>query len=355
MSRQSETGSFATVVKLPHQWFALCESHELGTRPLARRLQGTPLVLFRGPNGKPAALVDRCPHRNVPLSLGQVEGGQLQCGYHGWRFAADGQCTAVPGLLGEPGARSRCATAHACREQDGLVWVYSTASAEPQGEPYRFPYVDTPGYTTVRRKVQAPSTLHAALENTLDVPHTAYLHGGFFRTQKTRRDIDVVVRRTARSVEAEYVGEPAPTGLVGRLLAPGGGVVEHFDRFLLPSLAQVEYRLGASSHLLVTSAMTPVDDFATDIFAVVTFKLPLPAVLVKPFLLPVALHIFDQDARVLAAQTRTLHHFGSEAYASTELDVLGPAILRLLQSAGRPRDAGAPEAPPVETRLKVRL
>ena len=38
--------------------------------------------------------------------------------------------------------------------------------------------------------------------------------------------------------------------------------------------------------------MTPVDDFVTRVYAVVTFRLPLPDWLVKPFLTPVALRIF---------------------------------------------------------------
>jgi hypothetical protein len=35
-------------------------------------------------------------------------------------------------------------------------------------------------------------------------------------------------------------------------------VVTHFDRFVLPSIAQVEYRLGSEVHFLVNSICTPV-------------------------------------------------------------------------------------------------
>ncbi|WP_043431245.1 aromatic ring-hydroxylating oxygenase subunit alpha [Cystobacter fuscus] len=357
-SREEARGSAApsglvSVVRLPHSWFILCTSSELGDKPLARMLQGSPLVLFRTAEGKPAALADRCPHRNVPLSLGRVVKGQLQCGYHGWRFDSSGQCRAVPGLIGEPEAKSRCATWHATREQEGFVWVYSTPGVEPSHEPYRFPLLDAPGYSTVRRTLRAGGSLHALLENTLDVPHTSFLHGGLFRTEKQRHEIDVVVRRSAHQVEAEYIGEPRPEGLVGRLLAPGGGVLQHFDRFLMPSIAQVEYRLGADSHLMVTSAMTPVDDWDTLVYAVVTFRLPLPHWLIKPFITPVALHIFKQDARILERQTETIRRFGSETFASTEVDVLGPSILRLMRQAGREQPPGSLEVQ--ETRLKMQV
>jgi phenylpropionate dioxygenase-like ring-hydroxylating dioxygenase large terminal subunit len=346
-----------SVVRLPHSWFILCASRELGHKPLARTLQGTPLVLFRAEGGRAAALVDRCPHRNVPLSLGRVRDGQLECAYHGWRFDAGGECRAVPGLLGEPGARSRCAASHATREQDGFVWVYSTPGVEPTSEPYRFPLLDARGYTTVRRTLRAPGTLHATLENTLDVPHTAFLHGGLFRTEKKKNEIDVVVRRGADKVEAEYIGEPRPEGIAGRLLSPKGGVVQHFDRFLLPSIAQVEYRLGEDSHVLVTSAMTPASDFDTVVYAVATFRFPVPSWVVRlalPVLVPFGLHIFQQDARILARQAETIRHFGSEQYASSEIDVLGPAILRLMRSAERER-VGAVGDTMHETRLKMRV
>jgi phenylpropionate dioxygenase-like ring-hydroxylating dioxygenase large terminal subunit len=342
-----------SVVHLPNCWFILCASHELGRRPLARKLQGTPLVLFRGEGGRPAALLDRCPHRNVPLSLGSVVGGQLQCGYHGWTFDSAGECRAIPGISGDTRSKARCAAAYATRELDGFVWVYSTPGAEPETEPYRFPLLNERGYSTVRRMLRAPGSLHATLENTLDVPHTAFLHGGLFRTAKKSNEIDVVVRRSSTQVEAEYIGEPRPKGLVGRVLAPGGGVVQHFDRFLLPSIAQVEYRIGNDSHLMVTSAMTPVSDWDTLVYAVVTFRLPIPHWLVKPFLTPVALHIFSQDARVLKEQTDTIHRFGTEMYVSTELDVLGPAILRLLRSVEREKPGAVSSEPVQETRLKM--
>ncbi len=199
------------------------------------------------------------------------------------------------------------------------------------------------------------STLFAALENTLDVPHTAFLHGGLFRTSAKESEIDVVVRRYADRCEAEFVGEPRPKGIAGRLLAPGGGVVTHVDRFLLPSIAQVEYRIGDASHLVVTSAMTPVDDFRTKLFVVATFRLPVPGWLVQPLFAPLAARIFKQDARILALQTENVRRFGGERFASTEIDVLGPQIWRLLKQAERGDAGPAQESAEHEHRVRMRV
>jgi phenylpropionate dioxygenase-like ring-hydroxylating dioxygenase large terminal subunit len=326
---------------LPDVWFVASRSRTLGTTPLAVTVQGRPLVLFRGNDASPSAFTDRCPHRNVPLSMGQVVKGELQCRYHGWRFDSKGVCTSVPGLVdGEVSLRSRCAETFACVEQQGFVWVYTTPNVEPSSRPFVFPHLDEAAYSSVVSEFQVNASVHAVVENTLDVPHTAYLHGGLFRTAQKSNVIEVVVRRYGTFAEAEFIGEPAPKGLVGRLLAPGGGVTQHTDRFLLPSLAQVEYRLGSNSHLVATSALTPVTDTETRVFAVVTFKLPVPAWLVKPFVAPVARHIFAQDAVMLRRQTEQVKRFGGERYTSTELDVLGPQVTRLL------KQAAAKEVPP---------
>src|SRR5437764_226212 len=84
----------ASVVHLKGHWFIAAMSREIRDHPVATTLFGTPLVLFRGASGRVGALLDRCPHRNVPLSLGQVgRDGTLQCAYHGWRFDTAGACT----------------------------------------------------------------------------------------------------------------------------------------------------------------------------------------------------------------------------------------------------------------------
>jgi phenylpropionate dioxygenase-like ring-hydroxylating dioxygenase large terminal subunit len=340
-----------SVARVTDDWYVACLSSDLGEKPRRATILGEPLVVFRTAGGKAGALLDRCPHRNVPLSLGRVRGEHLECAYHGWQFDGSGVCRLVPGLPQNGAKNDRRVESFACREEDGLVWVYMTADSAPEREPFRMPYVGARGYTTVIERVRATASLHATAENALDVPHTAFLHGGLFRTDDEERNpIDVVVRRYHDRVEAEYIGEPRPTGLVGKILAPKAGVVKHVDRFIMPCIVQVEYGLG-DSHFVVSAALTPVSDFETELYAVISFKLPLPGPLVVPFLKPIALRIFGQDAEVLSRQTDTIRLFGGEQYMSTEIDVVGNHILRLLRDAER--GARKPEGEPVEKRLTM--
>jgi phenylpropionate dioxygenase-like ring-hydroxylating dioxygenase large terminal subunit len=339
-----QTKGRASVVRLMNHWFVACLSRELRDRPISRTIMGIPMVLFRDDQGRPGALLDRCPHRNVPLSMGDVVEGQLQCAYHGWRFDGSGACRFIPSLAGAHEGKARRAPAYPALEQDGFVWVFTSSTETPTSEPYRFEYADKKGYTTVRETVSAESTMHAALENALDVPHTAYLHRGLFRAKSRGIEITAKVKRTHDRVVTEYVGEPRPVGLIARILSPSGGMVTHFDRFILPSIAEVEYSIGSENHFLVASVMTPVTDFFTRIYAAVSFRSRIPGWLLKPFLKPLGLKVFAQDAVMLRQQTENIKRFGGEQYVSTDIDVMGGHIWRLLRAAERGDTLRADEA-----------
>lgn len=338
----AETDGRFSIARAASAWYVACAADDLGARPLARTILETPLAIFRGSDGKPAALLDRCAHRNAPLSLGRRLDGRLQCAYHGWEYDAAGICVKVPGLVGAAEKTIREVPRFPAREADGFVWVYATPGPDPSTKPHR---IAAPGgdYTEVRRTVEVESTLHAALENALDVPHTAFLHKGLFRGAGRVHRIKVRVARSADRVEAEYIGEPRPEGLVGRLLSPSGGVVTHFDRFILPSIAQVEYRLGRETHFLITTIATPVEDFRTRLHAVIHFRTRFPGRLVRLLLEPVARRIFGQDADILQRQADNVRRFGGEHYASTEADVLGLQIRQLLKRAAEGGAAPAEE------------
>ncbi len=325
------TKGHVSVAKLTRYFYVACLSEELGERPLARVIAGVPVVLFRS-RGRAAALIDRCPHRNVPLSLGRVLGdGRLECAYHGWQFDCEGVCRKIPGLEQAGEQRERRAEACAVRESDGLVWVCPEAGFTPEQPPFEVPRFGS-DYARIVRVVEAEGTLHATLENALDVPHTAFLHRGLFRGGK-KDQIRALVRRSPDRVETEYMGEPRPSGIAGRILSPQSGTIQHWDRFILPSVAQVEYRLGEGTHFWVTALCTPVTDFHTRLYGVAYFKTPFPKQAVRAVLEPIALKIFGQDSVMLKAQSDNVRRFGGERFQSTELDFMGPHIWRLLKQA----------------------
>ena len=330
-------------------WYVVAASKDLESKPRAFLLNGLPLVTFRDSTGQSVALLDRCAHRNAPLSAGRVVAGNIQCHYHGWEFDGAGACKAVPGLCAEADHPGRRVPSFACRESQGWVWVYSEADVEPAQGPYQIPCADQAGYLTIRERLEMPGPLDAVAENALDVPHTAFVHAGLFRKDKDRQAIEVVIRTLADGVEAQFIGEQRPEGLAGRILAPQGGEVFHWDRFLLPCIAQVEYRLSERSHIIATTALTPRTPTVTDMFATVAVKAPIPNAVLRTIFRPVAMRILRQDMKILRRQTEQVARFGAEDFASTEIDVLGLRIKKLLREAS----SGRASSPQDERRIKM--
>jgi len=163
-------------VKFPKNgWYAACWSKDLTVAPLARTLLDERVVLFRGASGKVGALEDRCCHRAAPLSLGEVVGENLRCGYHGLTFDAEGRCVAVPGQSTVPaGAKVR---AYPAVEKWNVVWLW-------MGDPVRaddskvvdLPWLADPGWTLTPSYLRIEANAQLLVDNLLDYTHVSYLH-----------------------------------------------------------------------------------------------------------------------------------------------------------------------------------
>jgi phenylpropionate dioxygenase-like ring-hydroxylating dioxygenase large terminal subunit len=315
-------------------WRPAAWSSEVGPRP--RRAGDA--VIWRDGSGL-HALTDRCPHRGYPLSQGRLRGAELECAYHGWRFAPDGACVAIPGLASAP-RPAHAARRLAARDHLGLAWV----GDGPDGE---LPQVESeagPGALRLRWEMPVRARLDDVAENILDVPHTAFLHGGWFRASGERPPVRVEARRTRDRVEARYVGEPVPRGLLGALLAPGqDAVVEHVDRFVLPCVAQVEYAIPGRMRLLATSVLREDGDVTRAWHSVSLATSRRAVSLAWPLFGLAAWWVLRQDARALAVQSRNMAELPGTS-VSTELDVLGPHVRAMRERASR----GEPPLPDAE-------
>ena len=68
-------------------WYVAAWADEVTDAPLARRICGEPIVLFRDTEtGLAGALADFCCHRGAPLSTGRCVPGGIECGYHGMQY-----------------------------------------------------------------------------------------------------------------------------------------------------------------------------------------------------------------------------------------------------------------------------
>ena len=302
---------------------------------------GEPLALFRDADGRPAALLDRCLHRNMALSAGRVVGGCLECPYHGWRYDGGGRCTAIPALA-DPAAvpALRPVRAYRATESDGYVWVFM-GEGPPAAGPFRFPHLGEPGWTSFSMRTRFSASAFACLENFLDCPHTVFVHRGWFRTRDVRRLL-ARVRRFGDRVEADFLDEPRAPSVVSALFFPRRQPLQHTDRFLMPAISRVDYRFGARRHFIITSQCTPVSEMETVVDTVITFRFGRIAPLVRLAFEPIARWILRQDVRILARQSAQLHRFGGPRFVSVETDLFARHIRALWRRAGPgPPAAGA--------------
>ena len=165
---------------LQNVWYMIGWSEELGDQPLSRRIADRPTVFYRKADGSVTALLDRCPHRFAPLSLGKREGDALVCPYHGLVFDAAGHCTRNPFSAQIPAAAR--VDAWACEERDGIVWMWGGDPAEadrsaiPDFEVVR----DIPGRKVLRGYTHVRAPYEYCTDNLLDLSHIETVHAGTF-------------------------------------------------------------------------------------------------------------------------------------------------------------------------------
>jgi len=78
-------------------WQPVYRAQDLAAgRALPLRIMSEDFTLYRGESGDPHLVAFRCAHRGTQLSTGWVEGDELRCFYHGWKYDGAGQCTEQP-------------------------------------------------------------------------------------------------------------------------------------------------------------------------------------------------------------------------------------------------------------------
>jgi phenylpropionate dioxygenase-like ring-hydroxylating dioxygenase large terminal subunit len=330
------------MLRLNGYWYIAAAAADLGRRPLRRAVEGETLVLFRDAAGRSHALLDRCAHRGMALSHGRVVGDCVECPYHGWQYDGTGALRAVPALCaGETLPQPKGMRAFAAAESDGQVWVW-VGQGQPSGPPFHFPRCGEAGWSTFFMHTRFAAPVEACLENFLDVPHTLFVHPGLFRGRE-QRPTRAQMRRDADSVEAVFLDERRLEGFGPRLLFPRGTTLRHIDRFVLPSITTVEYAFGGRHAFLITSQCTQRVEYVVDVTTALTWRLPVPRWLARPFLRFYCRRVIQQDVAILKVQGEQMRRFGP-AYTSTAADLLGRHIRGLRRQAaegGQPAQDGA--------------
>lgn len=160
-------------------WHPVCYASQLSaTKPCSVTLLDEKLVVYRTGQSVVAAR-DLCIHRGVPLSLGWVEGDEIVCAYHGFRYGDDGRCTGIPAQPKLPIPPKLCLQTFLAQEKYGVIWV--CLSGSPRGPIPDWPQLDDP---KIKQIFMGPlpwkCTAPRHVENFNDVAHLSWVHAGTF-------------------------------------------------------------------------------------------------------------------------------------------------------------------------------
>ena len=166
-------------------WHPVALSSEVADLPVAIRIMGEDLVLFRDGTQRIGLVHRHCPHRRASLEYGNCRQRGIRCCYHGWQFDVDGTLLDAPGQPPEAQARLKHRVrlgAYPAFEYRGLVFAW----LGPPDEMPEFPVYDTfelPDTEMVPYRAPFRCNWLQVLDAILDPIHTSFLHASISREQ----------------------------------------------------------------------------------------------------------------------------------------------------------------------------
>jgi phenylpropionate dioxygenase-like ring-hydroxylating dioxygenase large terminal subunit len=331
---------------LHENWYIAARSKDVGNkRPLASTIMEEKVALWRTGRGDVAAVVDRCLHRNAALTAGRINDGCITCPYHGWSYGSDGLCSFVPseGNDFRPRPDRRLET-FPVAEQDGFVWVYMGTPARAGGRrPFAFPPVGD-GWNSYTMVTRFAGDVTDLVENFMDVPHTAFVHSGWFRKAHNAKPAEAIVERMHDAVHVEYFQPDDSIGFTRRMLNPDNAPMTHTDRFFMPNVTRVDYGWGSRRGFIITSQITPVTPREAIVYTAITFRFGAVNRLARRLLPAYTRIVINQDVKIMDVQTATITRFGERRFHGTGADVIHRSI-EALRDYSKEGERGTPPRP----------
>ena len=300
-------------------WYVAGLPEELSEAPLGRVFLGDPVVLFRGVDGKPAALEDRCCHRHLPLSLGNVVEGTLQCGYHGLRFDRTGACVEVPGQSRiPPGAHVQ---SYPVIEKHNCLWIWMGDSEKAdQGLIPDIFWRDDPGWDAGGAFWNVACGYNLLIDIQLDNTHAPFVHPDTIGSGAIIDNPPKIDRKEQSISAARWMMDVVPSPTFARAIGSEGRV----DRWLIwefipPSLCAFDIgcaRAGTGAEigdrtqgvtLHTAHFMTPETETTCHYFWSVGRNYRIDEETVSDGMMSEFTKIFSEDVTIVEAQQRSLN------------------------------------------------
>ncbi len=293
---------------LRNSWYVAAWDREVSRALLRRVFLDEPVVLYRKQDGTPVALEDRCCHRQLPLSMGKVEGDRLRCGYHGLLFDPAGKCVEIPGQASiPPQARVRSYVLH---EKFNWVWIWM--GAPEKADPALIPnwwWAGHPEWAFTRPDmIPVKCNYQLIADNVLDVTHLAYVHAGSIGAPSIT-EFPGTVEREERLVRfTRWIRDRPPPPMYQEAGGFPGNVdrwqiVEHVPPCFSVNFAGCEDRTRRIE-LMALSAPTPETERTTHYFFGFLRNFDLKSEKAEALFSSGMVKVFHEDIPILEAQQR---------------------------------------------------
>ena len=337
-------------IMLRDAWYYALPAHALARgKAVHRMLLGEPVLIGRTADNKVFALRDTCPHRGTLLSKGTFDGREVECSYHGWRFATDGQCTAIPSQCAgqRPQPQDIRAQSYVVAEHQGNVWVFMGTF---MGSGKVLPPVPEVPVLGDRFQMHVAVTfacnIDLAVIGLMDPAHGAFVH----RSSLWRKADSIHEKHKAFSPlpEGEGLGwrmdrhTASRNSRAYRLFL--GGAPETEISYRLPSV-RIEHARTPKYNYCGLTACTPVTADVTEVHHVMYWHLPGAAAL-RAVMGPLARRFLDQDRRAVMTMVEGLK-FNPPSMLVQDADTQTRWYYRLKREALAAQGEGRPPRNPI--------
>lgn len=250
---------------LKNFWYPIQFSEKVSTKPQRQRILGQDLVVYRTANGTAQVLSDLCIHRGGALSGGWVKDGCIVCPYHGWEFERSGQCSKIPANLDQKAIPKRARVdSYPTQEKYDFVWAFLGDLPEEERPPMPvLPHYGDPNLKKITGEYLWKVNYERAVENSMDVSHAHFVHGGAFGNPEKPQVPDFEVTYGDYCAEITVDIEPTPPkGLWSKFQKKERVPVKTRAGFFMPCVTMLEVNLPIGQMILY-NFHTPIDEFTT--------------------------------------------------------------------------------------------
>jgi phenylpropionate dioxygenase-like ring-hydroxylating dioxygenase large terminal subunit len=164
----------------PNYWYAVEQDRAVKKGQVVETtFWNEPIALFRTEGGELAAIENRCAHRQMKLSLGEVQDCRLVCAYHGWSYDCRGAVDAIPHDLFGRTPRFQVKS-YPVKVRYGLIWIFPGDPGLAEQTPLpSIPELEGPGrWACIPIEFIWKAHHSIILDNLSDLTH-AHLHRDF--------------------------------------------------------------------------------------------------------------------------------------------------------------------------------